>query len=190
MSRSAPEEVDLVSGNPDIDLGLRKTVATAEGEHAVLELRSRAVRFGLITDRQAQELGLAEGGGELGWGKETAKVGERAGGIGHRDAIEACAVTRSESGGAVEDDAPPLSLPRGARDGDVHWCESGVPACPVYAAADAPELGCAGVAEHRVLAASEYRSHPSPLLAERRVAHRINTAMNAVKAPGGDAVRD
>jgi hypothetical protein len=57
-------------------------------------------------------------------------------------------------------------------------------------AADAPELGRAGVAEHRVLAASEYRRHPSPFLAERRVADRINTAMNAVKASSGDAVRD
>ena len=73
-----PVEVDLVSGNPNVDLGLGKAVATAEREHLVLELRSRAVGFGLITDRQAEELGLAEGGGELGWGKEGTEVGERA----------------------------------------------------------------------------------------------------------------
>jgi hypothetical protein len=123
----APEIVDLVSSNPDIDLGLGKAVATAEGEHAVLELRSRAVGFGLITDRQAQELSLAEGGGELGWGKETTQVGERARGIGHRDAVTAGAATGTERGGTVEDDAAPLSFPRGTRDADVHWSESGVP---------------------------------------------------------------
>jgi hypothetical protein len=110
-----------------IDLGLGKAVATAEGEHAVLELGSRALRFGLITDRQAQELGLAEGGAELGWGKEGTQVGERAGGIGHRDAVATGAMTSHERGGTVEDDAAPLSLPRGARDADVHWSESGFP---------------------------------------------------------------
>ena len=121
-----PEEVDLVSGKPNIDLGPGKAVATAEGEHAALELRSRAVGFGSIPDRQAQELGLAEGGGELGWGKEGTQVGERARGIGHGDAVAAGAVTGSQSAGTVEDDAAPLSSPRGARDGDVHWSESGV----------------------------------------------------------------
>lgn len=123
-----PEEVDLVSGKPNIDLGPGKAVATAEGEHAALELRSRAVGFGSIPDRQAQELGLAEGGGELGWGKEGTQVAERARGSGHGDAVAAGAVTGSESGGTVEDDAAPLSFPRGARDGDVHWSESGVAA--------------------------------------------------------------
>ena len=107
----APEKVDLVSGNPNIDLGLGKAMATAEGEYAVLELRSRAVGFVLITDRQAHELGLADGGGELGWGKEGMEVGERARGIGHRDAVTAGAMTGTERGGTVQDDAAPLSFP-------------------------------------------------------------------------------
>jgi hypothetical protein len=79
----APEEVDLVSGNPSIDLGL---------------------------------------------GKGGTEVGERACGIGHGYPVATGAMTGHEGGGAVEGDAAPLSLPRGARDADVHWSDSGVPA--------------------------------------------------------------
>jgi hypothetical protein len=59
------------------------------------------------------------------------------------------------------------------------------PRQPPDAAANVPQLGGAQVAEDGALAAGKYRRHPSPFLAEHRVADGVNTAMNTVKTTGG-----
>jgi len=45
-----------------------------------------------LVDRQAEELGLPDGGVELGWGEERAEVGERPARIGHRYSVAARAL--------------------------------------------------------------------------------------------------
>jgi len=53
-----------------------------------------------------------------------------------------------------------------------------------------PEPGGAPVAEHRRLPGCKHSGDPSPLVTQAGVADRINATMNAMKAPGGDALRD
>jgi hypothetical protein len=53
----------------------------------------------------------------------------------------------------------------------------------------APELARAGVAEQRVIAASEYRRHPPAFATKPLVTHREDTAMNAMKTPRLDSAQ-
>jgi hypothetical protein len=144
----APEEVHLEAIDSDVHLGLEKAVAAAEREHSLFQLGPCAVAQmrcssptgpGWLTggfwaaakpiaDGQAQELGLADGGVELGWGEEGADIGQGAPWLGHRNTVAACAVRRGKRGGAVKDDSPPLPLSGGA--GTVMCTGSGAPRPP------------------------------------------------------------
>jgi hypothetical protein len=55
----APEEVDLVSGNPSIELGLGKAVAPTERKETRLQLAARAIRLERVVEREPEELGLS-----------------------------------------------------------------------------------------------------------------------------------
>jgi hypothetical protein len=82
----------------------------------------------------------------------------------------------------LQDDALAPSQTGGARNGRVDH--------PGPAAADSPELGRTGVAEHRASAAREHCRHPLAFIAEADVADGINTTMNGVKAGGLDTAAD
>jgi hypothetical protein len=115
-----PEEVDHISIQTGVHLGLGKAVTPAKGEHADLELAPSAVRHRFWTERQAKELGLADGGGELRRGEKGAEVRERSSRARDRDSMASSAVTGNEGGGAMKHDPPPVPLARGARHGDVN----------------------------------------------------------------------
>lgn len=168
-------------------------MAPAEREYPDLELAPGAVRRRFRTDRQAEELGLAEGRGELGWGEEGAEVGERSSRVRDRDSIAPSAVTGNEGGRAMEDDAVPLPDPGRPRDSDMN--RNGLPVDarrgrPASATPDVPELCGAQVTEYGVVTAGEYGRHPVRPIAESGMADGIDTAMNAVQAARLDASAD
>ena len=53
-----------------------------------------------------------------------------------------------------------------------------------------PERRGGVMAQHRVLATSENRGHPAPVPVRCAMSHRVDAAVDAVKAPGADSSRD
>jgi hypothetical protein len=79
----------------------------------------------------------------------------------------------------------------GPRHGDINGRGFPANAGPAGARANySPELPRAALAKDRAVTACEHGRHPSASVAESGMAHRINAAMNAVKAAGGDATRN
>jgi hypothetical protein len=186
--RRSPEEVHGEGTDRDVDLGLGKAAAPAEGEEASLELAAGVVGIQGGLDRETQELRLPQGCGELRLGKVAAEVAKRSGGARDRDVVAPADLVGRERSRAVDDEARAPAATRrrncqvnvNVNSGWGRWASR--PQHP-------PELPRARMAQDGARSACQDRRHPSSRLAHTSVPDRVDPAIKAVQAPGGDAAK-
>jgi hypothetical protein len=158
----------------------------AQREEASLELAAGAIWREARLDRQSEKLSLAQRRRKLRPGKGAAQVGEGPRRHGHRDAESPGDLTGRQAARAVDRDARTPAA-RLARNGDVEYDVNSGRGRWAPDPKHAPELSGAGAAEHSTFATGKNRRHPSPRLAQPRVADRENFAMNAVQTTSAQA---
>jgi hypothetical protein len=183
-------------------LWLRKSMAANEGKEPFLQFGTGPWRYGRarpplsavgsVADRQAKKLGFPNGGGEFRLREDGTQIRESASGSGHRDPVAPGAIGWRKRGRSMEPYTVAACPATIRRDGHIDGSGSNafLPRKPARAAADTPQLGRAPMAQHGTIAAGENRRHPSSFRAQTAMPDRINTAMNAVKAAGADAIRN
>ena len=185
-----PEKINKEAVHPHIHLRLGKAVATDKGEKHPLQVAASAIRAKCMTDRQPEKLSFSEDPREFLLGEDAMKVLKRSRRVRHGDAGAKGQIRWGKGEGSVDPDPLP---PRATTvTGDRHVDRAG-PVHPVSCAfrrQHSPERGGAQVTKGSTLATGQYRCHPSPLIADVGVTDRVDTAMNAVQAPGPDAVGD
>ena len=112
--------------------------------------------------------------------QDRGEVEDGAGGRGHGDAVARGDLVRRQGARAMDPETRPL--PAAPRHRYVR------PTRRVRA--DAPQRTRRPVAEHRARTAREHGGHPAAVPAQDRVTDRVDPTVDAVEAPGCDAVGD
>jgi hypothetical protein len=175
--RHRPEEIDCVGTDPDVDPGLGKAVAPAEGQEARLQLASSVVGVELLVDGKTEELGLSKSRGELRLGKGAAEVTEGSGGFRHRDVLVTGDLIVGEGPRAVQHD--PRSATTACHTSNQYVGRGWGRVC--LRAEDSPQKAGAHVAKHGPWATRQHGRHPTSLSAQAAMADCIDTTMKTVK---------
>jgi hypothetical protein len=104
---AAPEEVDEVAADPNVDLGARQRVASAELQEVALQIAAGAVPL-LGAKRKPADLGLASRATQFTLWEDATEVGDGAGRRGDGNAVTEGDVGSSQRAGAVNRYPPSL----------------------------------------------------------------------------------
>ncbi|HEY6550106.1 MAG TPA: hypothetical protein VIY71_02780 [Solirubrobacterales bacterium] len=178
----APEKIDQVAVNLNVDLGQREPVPPTDPQEVSLEVAACPIEGNLRTKGKAEYIGLPNRAAPLLLRYNAAKIGDRSRGGRNRDAITPSDVARAKRSAAMQPNAP-LPLPAAVmRNHNFNR------SCRLFQ--QPPEGRCAPVANDRALSAGESRRQPTTLGRKPRMTHRVNPAMNPVQPAGLHATRN
>jgi hypothetical protein len=168
-----PDEIRLVFANLNVDLGHGQPVAPADPQKGALEVTAGAVVVNVLTERQAEHLGLPNHPPHLGLRDSSMEIGDRRRRPGDGDSMTPSDVCRRKRFAAMQTDSRsprPASIPA---DRDM-----GRSICRLQ---QLPQLGGAPVTDDRIVPKGESCRHPYAMPGDPRVPHGIYAAVNAMQ---------
>jgi hypothetical protein len=178
----APEKVDQVAANANVDFGRRQHVPPADPQKVSLQVAASAIAADMLAERQPEYIGLPNRPAPLRLRDNTTNVGDRSRRGGHRDAIATGDMAWEKRRTTMQPNAPlwlSASMVRNHR-----FDRAG------RLLQQSPESRCAPVADDRPLSAGEGCRQPTTFRRKPRMTHRINTTMNPVQLARLHAARN
>jgi hypothetical protein len=158
-------------------------VAAADKEEILLEVATRPVVLHAFAERQPEHLGLASRSAQFPARDDATKVGDRAGGSGHRNVVTTGDGRRGQSATAMQTNTPALSPARLTRHGDTH---GSFPGC-----IQKPPNNCgAAVTDGGLLPAGESSRHPPSIVRKASVSNRVDPPVNPMQPAALGPSRD
>lgn len=174
----APEEVDQVGPDANVDLGIRQSLTLADPQEIPLEITAGAIVEHVLPSRQSQHICLSNRLAQLPLWNCPTKIGNRPGWRGNRDPVASCGVLSRERGDAMQTNSLSL-LPASTHEyRDVDR--------PRDRLEQPPKLSSASVTYRRPLPIGEGGCHPPSAVRECGVADRVDAAVHPVQAPSVD----